>query len=62
MRLAEAESLGRHLNLSLPRPHPVSDSKLYTDRLLSYWDRSLFGFKHASYTHGASEAQPTLRR
>jgi NifU-like protein involved in Fe-S cluster formation len=37
----------------------VSDSKLYTDRLLFYWDRSLFGFKHAGYTHGASEvSQP----
>jgi NifU-like protein involved in Fe-S cluster formation len=33
----------------------MSGSKLYSDRLLSYWDPSLFGFKHESYTHGASE-------
>jgi NifU-like protein involved in Fe-S cluster formation len=33
----------------------VSDSKLYTDRLLFYWDQALFGFKHEGYTHGASE-------
>jgi hypothetical protein len=33
----------------------VSDRKLYTDRLLSYWDQNLFGWKHSGYTHGASE-------
>jgi len=33
----------------------MSDSKLYTDRLLSYWDRNLSGWKHEGYTHWASE-------
>ena len=33
----------------------MSNSKLYTDRLLSYWDQNLFGWKHSGYTHGASE-------
>jgi len=27
----------------------------YTDRLLSYWDPDLRGFKHEGYTHGASD-------
>ena len=33
----------------------MSNSRLYTDRLLSYWDQNLFGWKHSGYTHGASE-------
>ena len=33
----------------------MSDRRLYTDRLLSYWDQNLFGWKHSGYTHGASE-------
>jgi hypothetical protein len=33
----------------------MSDSKLYTDRLLSYWDQNRMGWKHEGYTHGASE-------
>ncbi len=37
----------------------MSNSRLYTDRLLSYWDQNLFGWKHSGYTHGASEvSQP----
>ena len=33
----------------------MSDSRLYTDRLLAFWDHNLFGWKHEGYTHGASE-------
>lgn len=33
----------------------MSDSKLYTDRLLTYWDPNLRGFTHEGYTHGATE-------
>lgn len=32
----------------------MSDSNLYTERLLRYWDQSLRGFPHQDYTHGAS--------
>ena len=35
----------------------MSDSNLYTERLMSYWDQrhSRLGWKHKDYTHNASE-------
>ena len=35
----------------------MSDSNLYTERLMSYWDQrhSRLGWKHKDYTHIASE-------
>ncbi len=33
----------------------MSNSNLYTERLMSYWDQNLRGFKHEGYTHQASE-------
>ena len=31
----------------------MSNITIYTDRLMSYWDRNLFGFPHQGYTHAA---------
>ncbi len=33
----------------------MSNIRLYTERLLSYWNQNLFGWKHSGHTHGACE-------
>ena len=33
----------------------MSNIRLYTERLLSYWNQNLFGWKHSGHTHGVSE-------
>jgi NifU-like protein involved in Fe-S cluster formation len=35
-----------------------ANQNVYTQRLLDYWDRSLFGFTRDGYSHGASESSP----